>query len=72
MVAETSPGNFQVWLNHGRLLSDLVLSTLVARQLASRFGGIAGSCHWRHFGRLAGFTTIRRRNAVWRTDFSHS
>jgi hypothetical protein len=28
-VVETSPNNFQVWLNHGRVLSDRLLSTLV-------------------------------------------
>src|SRR5215469_14585892 len=32
------------------------LSTLVARQLSLRFRGDRGSCDWRHFGRLAGFT----------------
>ena len=54
VVVETSPNNFQVWLNHGRVLSDRVLGTLIARQLASRFGGDHGSSDWRHFGRLAG------------------
>jgi DNA primase RepB-like protein len=43
VVVETSPDNFQVWLNHGRVLSGRFLSTLVARQLASRFGGDRGS-----------------------------
>src|SRR5262249_59195793 len=54
VVVETSPNNFQVWLNHGRVLSERVLSTFLARQLASRFGGDRGSCDWRPFGRLAG------------------
>jgi len=61
VVLETSPKNFQVWLNHGRVLSDRFLSTLVARQLASRFGGDRGSCDWRHFGRLAGFCPLPSR-----------
>jgi hypothetical protein len=60
VVVETSPNNFQVWLHHGRVLSDRFLSTLVARQLASRFGGDRGSCDWRHFGRLAGFTNQKK------------
>jgi hypothetical protein len=60
VVVETSPNNFQVWLNQGRVLSDRFLSTLVARQLASRFGGDRGSCDWRHFGRLAGFTNQKK------------
>ena len=64
MVVETSPNNFQVWLNHGRVLSDRFLSTLVARGLASRFGGDRGSCDWRHFGRLAGFTNQKERTTT--------
>src|SRR5262245_25557777 len=30
VVVETSPNNFQVWLNHGRVFSDRFLSTLVS------------------------------------------
>ena len=44
----------------GRVLSDRFLSTLLARQLASRFGGDRGSCDWRHLGRLAGFTNQKK------------
>jgi len=64
VVVETSPDNFQVWLNHRHVLSDRVLSTLVARQLASRFGGDRGSCDWRHFGRLAGFTNQKKERRL--------
>jgi hypothetical protein len=56
VVTETSPGNFQVWLNHGRILFDRSFSTQAAKQLARRFGGDSSSADWRHFGRLAGFT----------------
>lgn len=52
---ETSPANFQVWVNHGRVL-DHELSSLAAKELARRFGGDSSSADWRHFGRLAGFT----------------
>ncbi len=38
VLVETSPGNFQAWLNHGRVLNR-ELSTRVARELARRFGG---------------------------------
>src|SRR5215471_407304 len=38
IVVETSPGNFQAWLNHGRILSRTV-SSAAARALAERFGG---------------------------------
>jgi hypothetical protein len=55
LVVETSPRNFQVWLNHGRVL-DRKLSTCAAKELAKRFGGDPSSADWRHFGRLAGFT----------------
>ena len=56
VVIETSPGNFQVWLNHGQTISDRTFSTKAAKELARRFGGDASSADWRHFGRLAGFT----------------
>jgi hypothetical protein len=55
LVVETSPQNFQVWLNHQRTL-DHNTSTLAAKELAKRFGGDLSSADWRHFGRLAGFT----------------
>ena len=52
---ETSPGNFQAWLNHGRVLPRAE-STAAARALAERFGGDRGAADWRHFGRLSGLT----------------
>lgn len=55
MVVETSPNNFQAWLNHGRVL-EAEVSTSAAKQLAERFGGGPSSADWRHFGRFAGFT----------------
>jgi hypothetical protein len=56
LVVETSANNFQTWLNHGRIISDRVVSTQLAKGLAGRFGGDTSSADWRHFGRLAGFT----------------
>src|SRR5271155_2864275 len=38
LVVETSPQNFQVWLNHQRTL-DHNTSPLAAKELAKRFGG---------------------------------
>ena len=55
IVVETSPANFQAWVNHGQI-HDKRTSTAVARELAQRFGGDPGAADWRHFGRLAGFT----------------
>jgi len=51
-VVETSPGNFQAWLNHGEMLEKEV-STRAARALASVLEAIRGAADWRHFGRLA-------------------
>ena len=63
-VIETSPGNFQVWLNHGRILFDRTLSTQSAKELARRFGGDPSSADWRHFGRLAGFTNQKPKRRL--------
>ena len=60
LVVETSPCNFQAWLQHGRTL-DKALSTAVAKALAKEFHGDYGSADWRHFGRLAGFTNRKEK-----------
>lgn len=60
IIVETSPGNFQAWLNHGELLPK-ELSTLAARLLARRFLGDPASADWRHYGRLAGFTNRKEK-----------
>jgi len=60
LVVETSPRNFQAWLQHGRTL-DKALSTAVAKALATQFHGDQGSADWRHFGRLAGFTNRKEK-----------
>jgi hypothetical protein len=68
VVVETSPGNFQAWLNHGEVLPK-ELSTFAARHLARRFLGDPASADWRHYGRLAGFTNrkekYRRENGLY-------
>lgn len=61
LIVETSPGNFQAWLNHGQVLQKQ-LSTLAARTLAERFGGDKGAADWRHFGRLAGLTNRKPKH----------
>jgi hypothetical protein len=61
VVVETSPGNFQAWLNHGQTLPKAE-STGAARALAERFGGDKGAADWRHFGRLAGLTNRKERH----------
>lgn len=59
IVVETSPANFQAWLNHGETL-DRRTSTAAARELATRFGGDPGAADWHHFGRMAGFTNRKK------------
>jgi len=61
VLVETSPGNFQAWLNHGKPL-ERRLSTAVAKNLAAKFHGDLGSADWRHFGRLAGFTNRKEKH----------
>lgn len=61
IIVETSPGNFQAWLNHGRVLPRAE-STAVARALADRFGGDRGAADWRHFGRLSGLTNRKPKH----------
>jgi hypothetical protein len=63
-VVQTSPGNFQVWLNHGQILSDRTFSTQASKELARRFGGDPSSADWRHFGRLAGFTNQKPKRRL--------
>jgi hypothetical protein len=61
VIVETSPRNFQAWLDHGERLTKEV-STAVARALASRFEGDTKAADWRHFGRLAGFTNQKEKH----------
>ena len=61
VIVETSPRNFQAWLNNGERLPRNV-GTAVARALASRFEGDTKAADWRHFGRLAGFTNQKEKH----------
>jgi hypothetical protein len=60
-IVETSPRNFQAWLNHGERLPSNI-GTAVARALANRFDGDTKAADWRHFGRLAGFTNQKEKH----------
>src|SRR5712692_9680272 len=62
-IVETSPNNFQAWLNHGQVL-PAAASTRAAKQLVERFGGDPSSADWKHFGRLAGFTNPKRERQL--------
>ena len=60
VVVETSPNNFQAWLQHGQVLPEQESST-VARLLARRFEADPSSASWCHYGRLAGFTNRKAK-----------
>ncbi len=68
LVVETSPGNFQAWVNHGEILPQR-MSTLAARAIAEKFDGDRGAADWRHFGRLAGFTNRKQKYQGTNGDF---
>ena len=61
VLVETSPGNFQAWLNHRQVLGH-ELSSAVAKRLAARFGGDVKAAAWRQYGRLAGFTNRKEKH----------
>ncbi len=60
-IIETSPGNYQAWLDHGRELSDDEASSF-ARQLAEKAGCDLAAAGRRHAGRLAGFTNRKSKH----------
>ena len=57
-VVETSPGNFQAWLEHDDSYPT-ALSTFIAKHLAERYQGDLSAADWRRFGRLPGFTNCK-------------
>jgi RepB DNA-primase from phage plasmid len=61
VILETSPRNFQVWLDHGYQLA-LEDATHAAQYLARRFGSDYGAAGRRHFSRLAGFTNRKEKH----------
>lgn len=61
VILETSPRNFQVWLDHGYQL-PLEDATHAAQYLAKRFGSDYGAAGRRHFSRLAGFTNRKEKH----------
>ena len=61
VIIETSPRNFQVWLDHGYQL-PLEDATHAAQYLAKRFGSDYGAAGRRHFSRLAGFTNRKEKH----------
>jgi len=71
VILETSPSNYQTWI---RISLDPIArkdATAVSRELAHRYGGDPGSVGWRHYSRLAGFTSQKpsRRRPDGRQPF---
>ena len=63
VVVETSPGNHQAWIDHGRELEGRE-ATEAAKLLAARFEGDRGAAGKRHSGRLAGFTNRKQKHQL--------
>jgi len=61
VVVESSPENFQSWLNLGRRVAPEVM-TLIARQVASTLDADRGAANWRQAGALAGFTNCKPKH----------
>lgn len=56
VVVQTSPGRWQAWLHLSPCPLEPPLATAIAQRLAHTYGADVASAHWRHLGRLAGFT----------------
>jgi len=61
VVVESSPENFQAWLNLGRRVEKDVM-TVIARQVASTVDADRGAANWRQAGALAGFTNCKEKH----------
>ncbi len=60
IIVETSPGNFQAWLNLGKDVSGAVRSA-IAKKLAKDYNCDMHSTDSKHYGRLAGFTNCKNK-----------
>ncbi|WP_051084102.1 DNA-primase RepB domain-containing protein [Gilvimarinus chinensis] len=57
VLIESSPSNYHGWLRVSDSPIDEALATAACKVVAADYGGDVDSADWRHFGRLAGFTT---------------
>jgi hypothetical protein len=55
LVVETSPHNFQAWVNHGQVLEQGVRGA-ASKRLAQMFDGDPSAAAHNHLGKLSGFT----------------
>jgi hypothetical protein len=56
VVLRTSPGHLQAWVRVSLTPLEPAVAASVAGHLAALYGADRASAHWRHCGRLAGFT----------------
>ncbi len=68
VVVESSPGNFQVWLDLGRC-TNRDATTVIARTLARLLDADRGAANWRQAGALAGFLNCKKKHE--RSDGSY-
>ncbi len=61
VVVQTSPNNYQAWLDHGQELVEED-ATHAAQYLARKFQSDYSAAGRRHFGRLAGFTNRKEKH----------
>ena len=64
LVLNTSPGNYQAWIRLAPGPIPEAVATAAARALARQYGGDPASAHWRHMGRLAGFTNQKPSRTI--------
>ena len=55
LVVETSPNNFQAWVNHGQVLEQITRGA-ASKRLAQMFDGDPSAAAHNHLGKLSGFT----------------
>lgn len=61
-VIETSPGNWQAWVQIGKRQMNTQEATLFAKTLAEEYGADLAAADWRHYGRLPGFTNQKPKH----------
>ncbi len=62
VITETSPRNYQAWVRVSAGPLPPEVATEVGRELAVRYDADPNSAHWRHFGRLAGYTNLKEKH----------
>ena len=64
VVVESSPDNFQVWLNHGRIISEHFVGSRAAKEPACLFGGDPATADWGLLREASRFHEPEARQAI--------